>query len=263
VNEELATVNVELQAKVSDLSQANDDMNNLLAGTGIGTVFVDLDLRILRFTPAATRIINLIMSDVGRPVAHVVSNLVGYDGLVKDTQEVLDNLVPREVEVQTAEGLWYSMRIQPYRSLDNMIKGAVITFVDITEIKRARDDLKRANEQLRRLAIVVRDSNDAITVHDLEGRILAWNPEAERLYGWSEAEAIRMNIRDMYPEGEGEEGLQKALHLSRREIIEPYRARRIAKDGRLVELWLTASALLDEKGEPYAIATTERESGSR
>ena len=84
VNEELATVNTELQTKVADLSRANNDMNNLLAGTGIGTVFVDHQLRILRFTPAARTIINLINSDVGRPVAHLVSNLVGYRSMVAD-----------------------------------------------------------------------------------------------------------------------------------------------------------------------------------
>ena len=139
VNEELATVNAELQTKVADLSRANNDMNNLLAGTGIGTVFVDHQLRILRFTPAATRIINLILSDVGRPVGHIVSNLVGYDSLVADAQAVLDTLVPKEVEVQTTEGKWYTMRIQPYRTLDNVIEGAVITFVDITEMMQTQE----------------------------------------------------------------------------------------------------------------------------
>ena len=81
VNEELSTVNNELQTKVVDLSRANNDMSNLLAGTGIGTVFVDHQLRILRFTPAASSIINLILSDVGRPVGHIVANLVGYNAL--------------------------------------------------------------------------------------------------------------------------------------------------------------------------------------
>ena len=175
VNEELATVNAELQTKVADLSRANNDMNNLLAGTGIGTVFVDRQLRILRFTPTATRIINLIQSDVGRPVAHVVSNLVGYDHLVADAQAVLDTLIPKEMDVQTTDGKWYTMRIQPYRTLDNVIEGAVITFVDITEMKQARDALRKANDLLR-LAVVVRDAHDAITVQDLDGRILAWNP---------------------------------------------------------------------------------------
>ena len=98
INEELATVNAELQTKVADLSRANNDMNNLLAGTGIGTVFVDHQLRIVRFTPAATRIINLIAGDIGRPVAHIISNLVGYDSLVEDVRAVLDTLVPKELE---------------------------------------------------------------------------------------------------------------------------------------------------------------------
>ena len=110
-NEELATVNNELQTKVADLSQVNDDMNNLLAGTGIATVFVDHSLRILRFTPTAAKIINLIPSDLGRPVGHIVSNLVGYDNLVADTQTVLDSLVTKEVEVQATSGMWYSLRI--------------------------------------------------------------------------------------------------------------------------------------------------------
>ena len=109
LNEELGTVNSELQTKVADLSRANNDMNNLLAGTGIGTVFVDHQLRILRFTPAASAIINLIPSDVGRPVSHIVSNLAGYDCLVADVQAVLNTLAIKEVSVQTAEGRWYAM----------------------------------------------------------------------------------------------------------------------------------------------------------
>ena len=132
LNEELATVNAELQTKVADLSRANNDMNNLLSGTGIATVFVDHRLRILRFTPTATQIINLILSDTGRPVGHIVSNLVGYDRIVADAQAVLDTLVPKELDVQTTEGRWYTLRILPYRTLDNVIEGAVITFVGCT-----------------------------------------------------------------------------------------------------------------------------------
>jgi two-component system CheB/CheR fusion protein len=151
VNEELATVNAELQTKVLDLSRANNDMNNLLAGTGIATVFVDHQLRLLRFTPAATRIINLISSDVGRPVGHIVSNLVGYDRLVADLREVLDQLAPKEVEVHTAEGRWYCLRIQLYRTLDNVIEGAVITFLDISERKRTELALRRSEGLFRLL----------------------------------------------------------------------------------------------------------------
>jgi len=262
VNEELATVNAELQTKVADLSRANNDMSNLLAGTGIATVFVDHRLRILRFTPAATRIINLILSDVGRPVGHIVSNLVGYDRILADTQAVLDSLVPKEVNVQTKAGAWYTMRILPYRTLDNVIEGAVITFVDITEMKRTEEALRKANELLR-LAVVVRDAHDAITVQDLGGRILAWNPGAVRMYGWSEAEALVMNVSDRIPEGLREEALANVLQLSQAEILEPYRTQRISKDGTVLEVWMTSTALVNEAGQMYAIATTERARESR
>jgi len=257
VNEELATVNAELQTKVADLSRSNNDMNNLLAGTGIGTIFVDHHLRIQRFTPAVTQVINLILTDVGRPVGHIVSKLAGYDRLVADVQAVLESLTPKEVEVQTQAGAWYLLRIWPYRTLENVIEGAVITFTEATEMKKAQAAL-RESEALRRLAVVVRDAHDAITVQDFEGRILAWNPGAERMYGWSEAEALKMNISDLIPEARREEALATVRQQSRAEVLEPYRMQRIAKDGRIVEVALTATALVNESGEAYAIATTER-----
>ncbi|MFZ3046314.1 MAG: CheR family methyltransferase, partial [Desulfatirhabdiaceae bacterium] len=149
VNEELATVNSELQTKVADLSQANNDMNNLLGGTGIATVFVNHGLKILRFTPAATWIINLIQSDIGRPVGHIVSNLVDYHSLLADVKSVLDTLLPKEVDVQTRAGGWYTMRIQPYRTINNVIEGAVLTFVDITQTKKAQNALNLTEERIR------------------------------------------------------------------------------------------------------------------
>ncbi len=257
VNEELATVNTELQTKVNDLSRTNNDMNNLLAGTGIGTVFVDHQLRIQRFTPAVTRIINLILSDVGRPVRHIVSNLVGYDRLAADAQTVLDTLISKEVEVQTTEGKWYKMHIQPYRTLDNVIEGAVITFFDITEIVQTRNALQKANELLH-MAAVVRDARDAIIVQDLNGRILAWNPGAVKRYGWTEAEALEMNIRDLIPEALREKALARVHQLSLSEVMESYHTQRITKDGIVLEVTITPAALLNEAGKMYAIATTER-----
>jgi two-component system CheB/CheR fusion protein len=258
VNEELATVNAELQTKVADLSRSNSDMNNLLAGTGIGTVFVDQQMRIRQFTPAVTQAINLIPADVGRPVGHILSNLVGYDCLVADLRSVLNSLMPKEVEVRTHAGEWYLLRIRPYRTLENAIDGAVITFTDIAEIRKARAE-RRDSEALRRLAAVVHDANDAIAVQDLEGRILAWNPAAQRMYGWSEEEALAMNIRDLIPECEREAELAAARRQLLGEVREPCRTQRIAKDGRIVEVVLTSTALVNESGEAYAIATTERE----
>ena len=382
VNEELITINSELSTKVSDLSRVNNDMNNLMAGSGIATIFVDYQLRIMRFTPVAREIINLIPSDVGRPVAHIVSNLRSYDSLVGDVKAVLDSLIPKEVEVQTTTGSWFTMRIQPYRTLDNVIEGAVITFAEITEMKKtqealhkkeeflnnllenapvsiyaigadgtillvnqkwkadtgtqheqvlgrklsqifkaetanmfvsdnqkvlesgrvlskeeeaeapvdvhqfytvkfplhnilgqpeavggismdvterklAEEALRKANEKIR-LAVVVHDAHDAITVEDLQGRIIAWNPAAERMYGWSEAEALLMNARDRIPEGLRESAKSETLLLSRAKILEPYRTQRIRKDGSMVEIWMTATALVNDLGQMYAISTTER-----
>jgi two-component system CheB/CheR fusion protein len=257
VNEELATVNNELQTKVVDLSRSNNDMKNLLSGTGIGTIFVDHLLRILRFTPTVSALINLIESDLGRPVDQIRSNLAAYDRLAADIREVLESLVPKELEVQTNTGEWYLLRIRPYRTLENVIEGAVITFTEISIMKKAQAVL-RDSEALRRLAVVVRDARDAILVQDMAGRILAWNPGAERMYGWSEAEGLSMNIRELMPESEREQGLATVRQQCEAGVLEPQRQQRIAKDGRTLQVSVIASALVNDAGETYAIATTER-----
>ena len=139
VNEELITVNAELQQKIEQLSRANDDMNNLLAGTGIGTVYVDHQLRIRRFTPAATKIINLIKADVGRPMSDIVTRLDADHDLEGVIREVLETLVPHEGEVRTQSGGSYLMRVQPYRTTENVIEGAVLTFVELPTRAKAGD----------------------------------------------------------------------------------------------------------------------------
>ncbi len=172
VNEELATVNAELQTKVTDLSRANNDMNNLLAGTGVATLFVDHGLRITRFTPATTQLIKLIPSDVGRPVGDIVSNLVAFTELDADVHEVLTSLVPREREVESRAGAWYRMRIGPYRTLENVIEGAVITFVDITRHK----EIETALQEARAFADGVVDTlREPLLVLDPEMHVLSVN----------------------------------------------------------------------------------------
>ena len=100
--------------------------------------------------------------------------------------------------------------------------------------------------------------HDAITVEDLEGRILAWNPCAVRLYGWSEAEALAMNVRGRIPEPLREGALATLMQLSRAEVLESYRTQRLSKSGQSVEVSITSTALVNEVGQMYAIATTER-----
>ena len=185
LNEELATVNAELQDKVLDLSRANNDMNNLLAGTGVGTLFVDHALRITRFTPDATQVINLIQADIGRPVGHIVPNLMGYDALIEDVQAVLEDLMPREREVQTKEGQWYLMRIRAYRTVANVIEGAVLTFVDITERRRQAAALQTAEAFSRAIVATVREP---LVVLGEDLRVVMANRAFYRSFGVTEEE---------------------------------------------------------------------------
>jgi two-component system, chemotaxis family, CheB/CheR fusion protein len=197
MNEELATINAELQTKVVDLTRANNDMNNLLAGTGIATVFVDQHLNILRFTPAVTRIINLIQSDIGRPIDHFVSKLMDYHTLAMDIQSVLETLTPKMTDVQTKAGDWYTMRILPYRTLDNAIEGAVITFVDISAAKLAQANLHKAHVRVTEaLAATVREP---LLVLDESLRVVVVNPPFCSAFHIASDDAIG---RELYELGE-------------------------------------------------------------
>jgi two-component system CheB/CheR fusion protein len=182
VNEELSTVNAEQQSKVVELSLANNDMNNLLAGTGVGTIFLDHQQRIRRFTPTVVQLINLIPTDVGRPVGHIVSNLTGYNSFVEDVQSVLDSLVPKEVEVQTRQGAWFMLRIRPYRTLENVIEGVVVVFFDITEMKRVQQELMETSEKQQ---VLFDTMPQGVLFQDAGERIIEANPAAQRILGMS------------------------------------------------------------------------------
>jgi two-component system CheB/CheR fusion protein len=145
LNEELVTVNAELQGKIDELSATNDDLDNLLNSTEIATLFLDNDLNIKRFTPAAKRVINLIATDVGRPLTDIASKLID-DPLIEKAREVLQTLVFQEREVQSTAGEWYVLRILPYRTARNTIDGLVITFLTITKAKKAEIASREAQE---------------------------------------------------------------------------------------------------------------------
>lgn len=156
LNEELTSLNYELQSKNEELSGANNDMKNLLDGIQVPTLFLDNDLKIKRFTSHATKIISLIQGDVGRPIADIVSNL-RYERLVDDAREVIQTLVSKQLQVQAKDDAWYTMRIVPYRTAENFIDGVVITFSDITTLKKLEETLKERTEYAENIFATVRE----------------------------------------------------------------------------------------------------------
>lgn len=152
-NEELHTVNAELRANVNNLSQAGDDMKNLLDSTDIATLFLDAGLKVRRFTRQTTQLFKLIPGDVGRPITDLVTELE-YPSLAANAREVLRSLLLHEQQVLTHSGAWFTVRIMPYRTQDNRIAGVVITFVDISAAKALEASLREA------LAVLQSGSSD-------------------------------------------------------------------------------------------------------
>ena len=149
MNEELQTVNTELQAKVDQLSQASNDMKNLLDSTDIATLFLDKELNVRRFTPQATKIIKLIATDAGRPITDLASEL-RYPELAADAREVLHKLAAVEKPIGARDGRWFSVRIMPYRTIDDRIDGVVITFANITVSRTLETKLRGQHTDLER-----------------------------------------------------------------------------------------------------------------
>ncbi|MFO7557978.1 MAG: CheR family methyltransferase [Desulfobacterales bacterium] len=256
-NEELVTVNSELQNKVEELSTVSNDVYNLLASTDIGTIFLDTQLCIKFFTPTMTKIFSLIQADLGRPISDITSKIESIN-LQKEAEEVLETLIHKEEEVEDSNGSWFLMRILPYRTTENVIEGVVVTFMGITKMKETEELLRLENKNRRLLAVVVRDSNDAIIVLDFEGNILNWNRGAQKMYGYSEEEALKMNIKEVIPENKRKEASAIAKKIQKEEV-ESYRTSRITKEGKLLDVWLTVTRLVDDDGKPFGMANTEHD----
>jgi two-component system, chemotaxis family, CheB/CheR fusion protein len=189
INEELQTVNSELKLKLEAISRAHSDLENLIAATDFGTLFLDSSLRIKRFTDRVTELFSVTETDEGRPITDFAHQLQ-YEDLVKDARTVLTDLAPVRREVSSRNGRWYDMRIRPYRTVDDKIDGVVITFVDVSDRHVVEETLRSNARQLLQQKQLIDLSHDPIFVWDFDGGIVEWNRGSEQLYGYTRDEVI-------------------------------------------------------------------------
>jgi two-component system CheB/CheR fusion protein len=187
MNEELITVNFELKVKVEETGKINDDLQNFIAASDIATVFIDNAMRIKRYTPQAVNVFNLIPSDINRPLLDITDRL-NYESLARDAEQAFKTLQTIERSIQSTDGKHYLARIRPYRTTEDRIEGAVLTFVDVTALRQAEETLRASEERLRITAETTRDY--AILTIDDNGLVTTWNGGAERVFGYSEQEIL-------------------------------------------------------------------------
>jgi PAS domain S-box-containing protein len=290
LNAALATSNAALRDKVAQLASANNDLANLIDSTDLATVFLDRNLRLTRFTPAASRLFGLMPAHVGWPMSTFARHVLN-EHLLQDAETVLRDFTPQQRDLTTRDGHCCIRRVLPYRTVDNRIDGVVVTFADVTVLKRSEEALRRLNEELerrvdlrtealqraveqlqaeiaerrqaqeenRRLAALIASSNDAIIGKSLDGVILTWNAAAERLYGYTAAETVGRSIRMLSPPDRPEEVPSLLERLRRGERIEPFRTRRVRKDGRQVIISLSLSPWKDAAGQTVGASAIARD----
>ena len=247
VNEELITVNSELQAKIEQLAGMQNDMKNLLDSINIGTVFLDRQLIIRRFTREAAKLYRLVATDVGRPLADIKSNLDG-DALIGEAQTVLDSLLPCEREVTAPDGACYLLRIQPYRTLDNIIDGVVLTFTDISQRVVAETAAQKARHLAESIVATVREP---LVVLDGDMKVVSASRSFYRYFRTAPEQTVGRSIYDL---GDGQWNIP-AL----RELLETILPRDQSFDGFVIErdfplighskMLLNARRLVGDDGE--------------
>jgi len=209
INEELVTVNQELKNKVDETARISEDLQNFIAATQIASLFVDRELRLMRYTPLACDIFNLRPTDIGRPLLDITHRLEGID-LGEALGEVFEKLHAVENEVRSSNGRWYISRFLPYRTADDHIRGAVVTFIDITRRKEAEAASGRAESWAKLVVDSVREY--AILTIDSVGRIETWNAGARDVFGYTAEEIVGKNASTLFtPE-------DRAAHVPREEM---------------------------------------------
>ena len=221
-------------------------MNNLLTSTNISTIFMSPDFRIKRYTPSATELLNLIPSDIGRPLKDITRKFSDA-ALFGDAESVLKTLIPLSKEVMSDEGKWFIRRILPYRTQENKIQGVVVTFTDVTERKKVEEELQMHEERFRLLVANVQDF--AILMLDPEGLVVTWNVGAERLKGYKAEEIIGENFSRFYtPEDIAENKPEKELKTALETGQATEEGWRVRKDGSSFWASVIITALRDDDG---------------
>jgi two-component system, chemotaxis family, CheB/CheR fusion protein len=283
VNEELYTVNSEYQSKIEELTELNNDIDNLLRSTDIGVVFLDRELKIRKFTPAAIVAINLVGADIGRPLGHITHNLDCVEFL-DILREVLDSQKPIEREVnlgKTEECLL--MRVNPYLQEDRRLDGVVLTFVDVNEVKKVQRELKatyqaleaserelrRVNEDLeqrvsdrtlamqqseQRLRAILNSTTSLVSLKDLEGRYILVNPQFLELLNLEEAEVLGKKDTELFTDT-----IAQALATNDRQVLEAETSLQFEENLEFateIHTYLAIKTpLYNKEGKPYAVCT--------
>lgn len=250
VNEELYSVNAEHQRKIDELAEVNQDMQHLLENTDVATIFLDNSLRIRKFTSRVRRIFDLIDQDVGRPISSF-AHRIQLDGLMDRIREVRETGEVFESEVHTIDGACHLLRILPHR-IERAIDGIVIVMVDLSPLEDLRG-------RLRWMSAIVASTDDAIIGEDLQGIVTSWNAGAENLYGYTSQEAIGRHVSFLVPthrHGEIDDYLQ---HVKNGESVRTLETVRLRRDGKLVHVSLTISAVRDASDRVIGISKIARD----
>lgn len=193
VNEELITVNSEYQSKISELTELNEDMVNLLDNMDIGIIFLDDNLVIRKFTPPASEIVNILKNDVGRPLEHLSHNLVDYPHFFKEVRQVFYSEKAYTTEAMTVDKSHFMIKVTPYRTGENKIEGVVLSFVDITDKIQVQRELENERSVI---SSILSAAPVAVTMVSSEGRITYVNEQAAEILGFTQEQVSTMNFDD-------------------------------------------------------------------
>ena len=261
INEELETVNTEMKLKFEEASRAHSDLENLMAATEIGTLFLDRALRIVRFTPPIATLFNVTEHDRGRPIADFTHHL-DYPELQADASAVLKSLQVVDREVRSDDGRWFLARLRPYQTTDDRIDGVVVTFVDFTARRQAENELRRSEERYRLLVEGVAEY--AMIMTDANGRITTWNSGARKIFGRSEAESLGQPLAVLFTDEDRASGVpERELSTAASDGAASDDRWKLRKDG--TRFWASGvmTALRDPHGELRGFAAILRDNTAR